>query len=168
MPVFDTTSVISGFGQVISDWAWGDDRQFSGDVQASPNPPPPGDLSITDAYFTMKAAATVPDQYALIQVHITQTSTVYGQITAGAGGALSQLLIKVSSGLYEGITNIVAGANYSWDIRCITTDGVTFTVAIGTIAFIQNDTQTNKAGTPATFPNDGQPRFRGFISANPQ
>ncbi|HKU19306.1 MAG TPA: hypothetical protein VJP80_08700 [Candidatus Saccharimonadales bacterium] len=170
MPVFDTTSVVGGFNQIISDWAWGDDRQFSGDVQLSPNPPPPGDLSIVAAYFTLKQAPnpSIPDADSLIQSDITQTLTSFGQITAGAGGALSNLLIKVSSGQYEGINSITVGPVYFWDIRCITTGNVTFTAASGVVTFVPNVTQTNAAGTPAAFPNNGQPRFRGFTSQNPQ
>lgn len=168
MPVFDTTSVIGGFGQIIqNDWALGDDRQFSGDTQLSPNPPPPSDLDLTDAYFTLKSASTLPDADSLIQKHITQSSTVNGQIIAGLGGALSKLLIKIASGDYEGINNIVAGPAYPWDIRVITTAGVTLTVATGVAIFLQNDTQTNKSGTPAAFPNNGQPRFRGYIFDKP-
>lgn len=169
MSVYDTTSVVGGFGQVIQfSWALGDDRQFSGDVQLSPNPPPPTDLSLTDAWFTLKAIPTQPDQDALIQKHITTSLTAAGQITAGLGGALSQLLIKIASGDYEGINSISAGPAYNWDIRCITSAGVTFTVAQGIVIFYQNDTQANQAGVPASFPNNGQPRFRGFIFDNPQ
>ena len=169
MPVYDIQSVIGGFGQIIqNNWALGDDRQFSGDVQLSPNPPPPGDLNLTDAYFTLKASPTQPDSSSLIQKHITQAISPAGQITAGLGGALSQLLIKIASGDYEGLSNIVAGPAYSWDIRVITTGHVTFTVATGVVIFLQNDTQTNASGTPAAFPNNGQPAFRGFTSANPQ
>jgi hypothetical protein len=169
VPVFDTTSVIGGFGQIIqNDWALGDDRQFFGDTQLSPNPPPPSDLDLTDAYFTLKSASTLPDADSLIQKHITQASTSAGVISAGLGGALSKLLIKIASGDYEGINDIVAGPAYPWDIRVITSAGVTLTVATGVVFFLQNDTQTNKSGTPAAFPNNGQPRFRGFTSQNPQ
>jgi hypothetical protein len=169
MPVYNTAVVVGGFDQIIDDWAWGDDQQFAGDVQLSPQPPPPTDLSLTDAYFTLKQAPNpaIPDADALIQVHITQVSSVGGIISAGLGGALSNLLIKISSGSYQGINSIVPGAQYLWDIRVITTAGVTFTVATGSMQFVPNETQTNKAGTPAAFPNDGQPRFRGFIDQNP-
>jgi hypothetical protein len=169
LPVYDTTTILGGFGQqLVNVWAWGDDHQFSGDVQLSPEPPPPGDLSLTDAYFTMKAAPTQPDADSLIQIHITQTLSASGQITAGEGGYFSQLLIKVPSGDLEGTTGIYAGPVYNFDIRVITAGGVTFTVAQGTIIFLQNDTQTNYSGTPAAIPNQGQPVFRGFIYDNPQ
>jgi|SRR5579864_4715581 len=168
MPVSDVSAIIGSFNQSISDWALGDDRQFSGDVQSSPNPPPIGDLSLSDAFFTLKFNPLDVDANALIQKHITQSPSSSGQITAGLGGFLSSLLIKIFSGDYEGINSIVAGPVYYWDVRCITAaGGVTFTVATGSIRFIQNVTQANKAGVPAVFPNDGQPRFRGFLSANP-
>lgn len=167
MPVFDTTFVVGGFSQIISDWAIGDDRQFSGDVLLSPNPPPPTDEDLSDAYFTLKQVPTSPDAQSTIQKHITQTSSAAGQITAGTGGHKSQLLIKIASGDYENSTSAISGPQYSCDIRCITTGGVTFTVAIGTMRFVQNDTQASEAGQPAAIPNQGNPVFRGFIDALP-
>src|SRR6185437_14582168 len=47
------------------------------------------------------------------------------------------------------------------------TGGITYTFATGEVAFVQQVTQTNKAGTLAAAPNFGQPVWRGFISAMP-
>lgn len=167
MPTVDTSTVLGGLAQIIGDWVLGDDRQISGDAQSSVNPPPSGDLGLSDAYFTLKKNYSDSDANAVIQKHITTAPTASGQITAGLGGALSNLLFKISSGDYQALVN--AGPVYYWDIRIITTSGgVTQTVARGTVVFLANVALVDKAGTPAAFPNSGNPQFRGFISANPQ
>lgn len=165
MPTVDTSTIISGFGQSIADWVLGDDRQFSGDAQASKNPPPVGDLNLSDAYFTFKRTYADTDANAVIQKHITQALSANGQITMGLGGAQSNLLIKVSSGDYEAL--VVASYPYVWDFRVITVGGVTLTIASGKVALLPLVTQTDKAGTPSPFPNSGVPQFRGFINAIP-
>jgi hypothetical protein len=163
LPLVDTSSIIGGYSQIISDWANGDDRQFSGDVLASL---PVGDQDLTDAYFTLKRSPNDTDAQAVVQKHVTQSIGMAGQITIGVGGHASKILIKVFSGDYEGLTQ--PGVVYSWDFRVITTSGVTYTVAIGVVSQLPNVTATNKAGTPAVTTNNGQPQFRGFITQNPQ
>lgn len=159
MPLNDTSSIIGGYNQEIVDWALGDDRVFSGQVSgllaADPN--------LSDAYFTLKSAPNLPDVNAILQKHITQTLSNAGQIT---GSPANALLIHVFSADYEGLVGV--GPVYYWDFRVITTLGTTWTVATGTVTFVQNATQTNVAGTPATLPNLGQPRFRGFLPTHPK
>jgi hypothetical protein len=166
MPLYDITSIIGGYDQSLVDWPLGDDRILSGDTQQSVNPPPPSDLSLSDAYFTLKLNPNDTDADAIFQLHITQTGSASGQIITGLGGARSNLVFYVVSGTYE--VFVTVGPNYWWDVRCITSiRGATFTVATGTVQFLQNVTQTNKAGTPATAPNTGQPIFRGFRAYSP-
>jgi hypothetical protein len=166
MPLYDTTTVVSGYNQEILDWPLGDDRQFLGDVQLSVNPPPPGDLNLSDAYFTLKLNPTDPDSDAILQLHITQTPTSSGYIYTALSGAYSGVAFLVTSGTYQDFVS--SGTVYYWDFRCITaTGGRTFTVATGVVQYLQNVTQTDKAGTPANYPFQGQPRFRGFTSASP-
>lgn len=149
MNVVDTSSVLGGYGQEIFDWGLGDDRVFQGDVTpllAS------GDL-VSNAYFTLKASPNAPDANSIIQKK------------TGVGNALN---IPVYSADYEGLVS--AGPVYNWDFRVITQQGHTYTVATGIVAFVQNSTQTNVAGTPGPVPqgpNNGQPRFRGFSNQNP-
>jgi hypothetical protein len=156
----DTDAIISGYGQEISDWALGDDRIFTGNVSGLPA----SDPSLVDAYFTLKSSPNSIDANAILQKHITQVLSAAGQITA-IGGKFVALLLHVFSADYEGLVN--SGQVYYWDFRVITTDGATWTIAQGQVQFVQNVTQTNVAGTPSSLPNEGQPRFRGFLSAHP-
>jgi len=167
VPTVDTATILGVGYQIIGDWILGDDRQISGDAQLSANPPPAGDLGLSDAYFTLKRNYSDSDANAVIQKHITTVLAASGQITAGLGGSLSQLLFKVSSGDYQAL--VLAGPVYYWDIRIITTSGgVTQTIARGTVVFLANVALVDKAGTPAAFPNSGVPQFRGFFPSNPQ
>lgn len=165
MPLVDTTTILKGFGQSIIDWTLGDDRQLSGDVQSSTNPPPVGDQNITDAYFTLKKAVIDSDANSIFQIHITQAASNAGTISAGLGGAKSSLLFKIFSANYQSFVN--ANQPYYWDIRCITAGNVTFTVASGQVTFLQNITQADSSGAPATLSNSGVPVFRGFTPAPP-
>jgi hypothetical protein len=164
MPVLDIATVIGGYGQFILDWPIGDDRHLFGDTQFSVNPPPT--IALSDAYFTLKLNPNDVDANAIIQKHITQVTSPAGAISPGFNGNLTSLLIKISSNDYQSLVN--TGTVYYWDIRCIASDGTTFTVATGEVAFLQGVTQTNAAGTPAALPNNGQPQFRGFTAYNPQ
>lgn len=162
MPFIDTTSMLGGYGQQIVDWALGDDRSFS-----SNGLPCPGlvasDNILTDAYFTLKSAPNLPDANAIVQKHITTILTLAGQIT---GAPANILAINVRSADFEGL--VFVGPVYYWDFRVITSGGHTYTIATGTVAYLQNTTQTNVAGTPATLPNLGLPRFRGFLPTHPK
>jgi hypothetical protein len=152
----DTTSIPGGYGRPISEWQLGDGRAFSG---ATPGLAA-SDNVLTDAYFTLKSSPNLPDADAIIQKHITTVLSAAGQITAN-----SILAINVFSADYEGLVS--SGPIYYWDFRVITSGGQVYTIATGTVAFGQNVTQTNNAGTPAVFPNNGQPRFRGFLPQAP-
>lgn len=166
MPLNDITTVTGGYSQSITDWMAGDDREFSGDSQLSVNPPPPGDLNLSDVYFTLKLNPNDFDYNAVIQKHITRTPTAPGYIAAGLNGAFSFILLRVFSNDYESLVD--PGTGYYWDFRGITqVGGVTFTIAAGQVAFLQSVTQTNVAGMPAALPNDGQPQFRGFFAYSP-
>lgn len=148
MPLVDTTSLLGGFGQEIVDWALGDDRLFEGNIQ--PILPDPGQI----AYFTLKASPNAPDANAIIQV----SAPVSGNI----------ITLSVSSVTYQSLVS--AGPVYYWDVRVVTIDGRTITIATGVVAFVQNVTQTNAAGTPGPIPrgpNNGQPQFRGWTIGNP-
>ena len=159
MPFIDTTSIPGGYGQPISDWQLGDGRAFSG---ATPGLAP-SDNVLTDGYFTLKSSPNLPDADAIIQKHITPVASPAGQIT---GAPANILAINVYSADYEGLVS--AGPIYYWDFRVITVGGQVYTIATGTVDFQQNVTQTNNAGTPAVFPNNGQPRFRGFLPTHPK
>lgn len=166
MPVYDTISLLGGYNVQITDWALGDDRQFFADITTGPYPPPTGDLSLSDAYFTLKQSPTDTDANAILQLHITQSATVDGQITSN-GSEFSELLFKIASESYQPYVSVATP--YYWDCRCITqAGGVTFTTAIGGVTYLQNVTQADKAGTPASLPGNGQPQFRGFTSQSPQ
>lgn len=159
MPFIDPNSIIGGSGQQIVDWQLGDDRVFTGatpGLEATDN-------ALTAAYFTLKAAPNLPDADAIIQKHITPVLLPPGQIT---GAPLNVLRINVYSGDYEGLVS--SGPIYYWDFRVITTNGRTYTIASGSVAFLQNVTQTNQAGIPAVLPNSGVPRFRGFLPTHPK
>jgi hypothetical protein len=166
VPFIDPDSIVGGYGQAIEDWQLGDGRQFAGapgsggssEYNLSPN-----DNILTDAYFTLKSSPTLPDADAIIQKHITTASSPAGQIT---GTPANILAINVYSADYEGLVS--AGPIYYWDFRVITSGGQVYTIATGTVAYLQNVTQTNNAGTPASFPNNGQPRFRGFLPTHPK
>ena len=164
MPFQDTSSITGGNEQTIADWNCGDDRIFSGKVSGLAS----SDPDLTDAYFTLKLNPNDPDAEAIVQKHITQTATAAGQIT---GSPFNELLIHVYSGDYEGL--VQPGTSYWWDFRVITTGdspqgASTITVATGQVAFLQQVTQTNEAGTPAAAPNFGQPRWRGFLATHPK
>jgi hypothetical protein len=157
--ILDTTSILGGYGQQIFDWALGDDRVFEANVASLILA---GD-AVTRAIFTLKASPNAPDANAIIQKQVTTTYTPNGQITQN-----TFITINVYSADYEGL--VAAGPVYNWDFRVITSQGHTYTVATGVVAFIQNSTQTNIAGTPGPIPqgpNNGQPRFRGFLNQNP-
>lgn len=162
MPFLDSTSITGGYGQSISDWPVGDDRIFSGTITGLAS----SDPNLTDAYFTLKLNPNDVDADAIIQKHITQSLTTAGQITQDASLHYTVLSIHVFSGDYEGLVSV--GTSYWWDFRVITTSGSTITVATGQVTFLQQVTQTNKAGTPAALPNFGQPRIRGFNPQSPQ
>jgi len=159
LPFIDPNSIIGGYAQVISDWQLGDGRAFSG---AAPGLAA-GDDVLTDAYFTLKSSPNLPDADAIIQKHITTVSSPAGQIT---GSPANVLAINVYSADYEGLVSV--GPIYYWDFRIITAGGQVYTIATGTVVYEQNVTQTNNAGTPAAFPNNGQPRFRGFLTTHPK
>ncbi len=161
MPFLDTQSIIGGDGQTIADWNTGDDRIFTGQVTGLQ----PSDPSLTDAYFTLKLNPNAPDADAVLQKHVTQSLTAAGQITVDGSSNFTELLIHVHSADYEGL--VQPGTSYWWDFRVITTGGSTITVATGQVAFLQQVTQTNVAGTPATLPNNALPRIRGFLTMHP-
>jgi hypothetical protein len=166
MPLIDNTTVLNGFSQSITDWMCGDDRILSGDVALSTNPPPSSDQNLSDAYFTLKLNPNDTDANAIVQLHITQTVQNFGYISLDVNSVYTSLMFHVFSEMYESYVD--PGTVYYWDIRCITqSGGTTFTVASGTVVFLQNVTQTNVAGTPAALPNNGQPQFRGFFFQNP-
>ncbi len=159
MGFIDTTSITGGYGQSLSDWQLGDGRVFSGATPGLAST----DNVLTDAYFTLKSSPALPDADAIIQKHITTVLSAAGQIT---GTPANVLAINVFSADYEGLVS--SGPVYYWDFRVITAGGQVYTIATGTVDFQQNVTQTNNAGTPAVFPNNGQPRFRGFLPTDPQ
>lgn len=161
MPTVDTTTIDNGYGQAITDWILGDDRDFSGSGAASFNPPPATDNVFASVYFTLKNNQLQPDANSILQVEITSSASPGGQITAP-----NTIALYVSGANYQGL--VQAGATYWWDFRAITTGGRTLTLANGTVQFQQNTTDTDSAGTPAAFPNNGLPRFRGFTNASPQ
>ena len=161
MPTVDTTTIDNGYGQQITDWVLGDDRDFSGSGAASVNPPPATDPIFASVYFTLKNNQLQPDANSIIQVEITLSASPGGQITVP-----NTIALYVSGANYQGL--VQAGATYWWDFRAITTGGRTLTLASGTVQFQQNTTDTDSAGTPAAFPNNGLPRFRGFTNASPQ
>jgi hypothetical protein len=159
VPFIDTTSIIGGYSQIISDWQLGDGRVFSGQAQGLAAT----DNVLTDAYFTLKSSPNLPDADAIIQKHITPILSAAGQITGVPANILN---VNVYSADYEGLVSV--GPIYYWDFRVITAGGQVFTIATGTVEFGQNVTQTNNIGTPAIFPNNGQPRFRGFLPTHPK
>ena len=161
MPTNDTTTIQGGYNQIITDWVQGDDRDFTGNAANSINPPPANDPDFVSCYFTLKLNPLVSDADSILQVEVTTTPTSFGVITPP-----STIAIYVSGENYQSI--VQAGSNYYWDFRGITTGGRTLTIANGTVQFIQNVTDTDAAGTPAAFPNNGMPRFRGFTNSNPQ
>ena len=73
MALVDTVSVPGGSGQLITDWANGDDRQFTGAVAGLPA----SDNTLTDAYFTLKRSPTDDDSLAIVQKHITTALTAF-------------------------------------------------------------------------------------------
>lgn len=153
-----------GFGQSIVDWALGDDRVFEGDLSPILAPPLTGEVP-SFGWFTLKANPNVPDADAIIQVPVG-----FGAAIGGVGLTNPfEGYCQIFSSSYEGLVS--AGPIYYWDIRAVTDAGRTITVATGNVAFVQNVTQSNANGTPGPLPqgpNGGQPRFRGFISGNPQ
>lgn len=158
MNILDTTSILGGYGQSIPDWALGDDRSFQDNVAALLIT---GD-SLTSAIFTLKAQPNAPDAFSIIQKIATAQPTAAGQVQG------TNINLNVYSADYAGLVS--AGPVYDWDFRVITSQGHTYTVATGIVAFVQNSTQTNIAGTPGPLPqgpNNGQPRFRGFARENP-
>lgn len=144
------------YGNLIVDWQLGDDRIFNRTVDSTALYP--GD-SISDAFLTLKTSPIDLDADALVQKHITTAAGPAGQISGFA------LAINVFSGDYQGLVS--AGTVVWYDIRIITARGNTWTVETGSIEFQQNVTQASKAGVPAVFPADGQPRFRGFAAQRP-
>lgn len=163
MALQDTESIPGGYGQVILDWALGDDRIFTGSVTGLPIT----DGSLIDAYFTLKTDPTLPDSQAIVQVHITQLATPGGQIT---GLPAVDLLFHVYAGNYQSF--VQAGTNYWWDFRVITTGLITWTIATGTVVFLQNATSINSSGVPGVPPafdlrNNNIPMFRGWIDRRP-
>ena len=164
MALVDTFTIPGGPNQSITDWYTGDDRIFNGVV----NGLPAGDPNLSDAYFTLKLNPSDTDANAILQKHVTQVLSPAGQIVQSPPAApLNTLVINVYSGDYEGL--VQPSTIYSWDFRVITAlTRRSYTVTNGTVAFNQQVTQTSAAGTLAALPNFGQPRFRGFIQANPQ
>jgi hypothetical protein len=165
MPYLDTTSIGGGNGQTIADWNCGDDRIFTGTISGLW----PSDPSATDAYFTLKRNPNDPDADAVLQKHVVQgvlDVTGPGQITIDGSGNYTELLIHVYSADYEGL--VYPGTSYWWDFRIVTTYGSTITIATGLVAFLQQVTQTNVAGTPAALPNNALPRVRGFLPTHPK
>jgi hypothetical protein len=157
----DTTTINAGATppQQISNWNLGDDRIFTGvcsGLDAS-------DPNLANVYFTFKSAPTLPDDDCIFQIEITSADIPHGQIT---GDPLIDILLHVFSADYEDLVN--SGQVYYWDFRGITVGGATVTIANGQVQFVQTVTQTNVAGTPAAFPNGGQPRFRGFLPMHPR
>ena len=161
MPTVDTTTIQGGYSQVIIDWIQGDDRDFTGNAAQSVNPPPANDPDIVSCYFTLKLNPLVSDADSILQVGVTTTLSQSGQITAG-----TDIALYVSGENYQSL--VQSGSVYYWDFRTITTNGRTLTIANGIVQFVQNVTNTDAAGTPAAFPNNGLPRFRGFTNSNPQ
>lgn len=161
----DSSSITGGSGQQITDWECGDDRIFTGVVSSIPSGLAPTDPSLTDAYFTLKLNPNTPDANAILQKHVTAFFGPAGQITADGFGNNTALLIHVYSEDYEGLVS--PGTSYWWDFRVLTTLGTTWTIATGFVSFLQQVTDTNKAGTPAALPDFGQPKFRGFTAVNP-
>lgn len=161
MSLQDTTFLTGGYNQSIVDWELGDDRIFTGTLSGVL---PASDPSFTDGYLTFKLNPNQPDSDSIFQLHITQSNTSSGQITP-TGGDFIVCLFHVFSGSYEGL--VLPGTVYWMDCRMISTGGTTITVATAQVTFQQNVTQTNAAGVPAALPNNGQPRFRGFISNRP-
>jgi hypothetical protein len=158
----DTTSLVGGYGQVVSNWELDDDRIFTGVVSGLAAVDP----SLTDVYFTLKIAPQLPDADCVLQKHVTQINGPAGQITAVSGNFVS-VLVHVYAGDYQGLVN--AGQIYFWDFRGVTTLGSTITLATGTVQFQQNVTQTYAGGVPPVpLPNSGLPRFRGFLTTHPK
>lgn len=156
--------MIGGYGQSIVDWPLADDRFFDCDTF-----PIVGPYDVTDCYFTLKSNPNAPDADAIVQIHVNQTVGPFGGILQGSEGFFTLIALGVFS---EQLTGLVsAGPIYYWDFRIIySATGNTNTLAIGTVAFVQNVTQTNANGTPGPIPrgpNNGQPRFRGWAIDNP-
>ena len=159
MPLQDTTSIPGQYNQVIVDWALADDRILTGQVTGLPATDP----NCIAAYFTLKADPTDNDADALLQKRITQIAQASGQITQVPA---NNLLFHIYAGDFPYTVN--AGTEYYWDVRIVTTGGITWTVATGMVQFIQNSTQTDAAGVPFVQSNLGSiPTFRGFINDNP-
>ena len=165
MPLQDTATIIGGYNQVINDWALGDDRILTGQYTGSSS----FDPSIATAYFTLKLNPNDIDSNAILQTKITQTPGPNGYISQDpVTNFFNILTFHIFAGNYQ--VFVTPGTNYWWDVRIITASGTTYTVATGTVQFIQNVTQTNASGIPAppfTLPNAGIPRFRGFVSTRP-
>lgn len=157
MALVDSASILGGSNQSINDWYLGDDREFTGNVAGLLDP---ADPNLAKAFFTLKLNPNDPDANAILQVAITTGASAHGQITAPA-----ILAFHIFSVDYQSFVN--AGTQYNWDFRVITTGGSTITIANGTVAFVQNVTQTNNAGTPAAKPLNGNPQFRGFAFGPP-
>lgn len=161
----DSTSIQGGYQQSLTDWQVGDDRIFTGDVSTIASGLLGTDPNLTDAYFTIKLNPSDVDANAILQKHITTFLGPAGQITQNNNLFASVLLFHIFSGDYEGL--VQASTVYYWDFRVITKGGTTWTCASGQLQFQQQVTQTNKAGTQAALPMNGQPQIRGYTGSNP-
>ena len=161
--LIDSGIVWPRYDNLITDWLLGNDREWAGSLALRLLPS--GDVGLSDVYLTIKLSPLDSDAQALMQIHVTETNSVYGAIVNSP--ALTNVSLRILGGQLVG-SGALAGPVYSYDIRGFgKTSGAIWTFETGQIMFEQNVTAMVSSGLPAALPNMGNPVFRGFAYGPP-
>lgn len=143
----------------IADWVAGDTRQFLRTLNVALLEA--GD-QVTDAYFTLKTSPFLSDASAVLQIHVVQIPSVYGQVGVPIGG-IQSITVNISGNL---TANVNPGQVYYYEIKFLTFGGAVWSAEDGQVQFIARIGDVIGGG-PVLPLTQGIPSFRGYAVGPP-